>query len=91
MILADTSGEGDERGTDSQMAKAREMPGQTNIEVRRNQLEREALRVDRGAFGRCGVYVRRAWNRGWWVTMESDVEGFAESEVRVHGENRVAD
>ena len=55
-------------------------------------MEREALLVDRGAFGRSRVYVRRWWNRGWWVTtIESAVEGFAESEVRVHGEDRVAE
>ena len=55
VIPEDTSGEGDERGTDSQMEKAREVPGQTDIEVGRNQLERKALLVNCGAFGRCGV------------------------------------
>lgn len=66
----------------------REVPGQNE---HCNQLEREALPVDRGAFGRSRVYVRRSWNRGWWVTTRSsEVEGFAESEVRVYREDRVA-
>ena len=67
VILVDTSGKGGEKGTDSQMARAREVPGQTNIEVGRNHLERESLLVGLGAFEEM---------RGWCKThMERSVAG----------------
>ena len=92
VIPVDTSSKGDQKATDSQMARAREGPGQTNIEAGHNQLEREALLVDWVHLRRCGVYVRRAWNEVWRVpTMEPDFGGFAENEVSVHVENRTAD
>lgn len=64
VIPVDTSSKGDQKATDSQMARAREGPGQTNIEAGRNQLEREALLVDLGIFeemrGLCKTRMERS-------------------------------
>jgi hypothetical protein len=78
VIPEDTSGEGDEKGIDSQMERARDVLGQTNIEVGHNQSEGTLLVAEeaRGTPEETAGYGRRARNRGWWVTtMEPDVEG----------------